>query len=171
MAHNASHRGLPLTCESFGPQELARFKELLEKTVRLKLGWPNNEDMAILATLVNRETNLRRLKGIISCTVKMVKEITDQEWAKKPILLKDMLLDVDEQVDKLKEPIKDINDRIDDWMEQSRDYMTMSLNSTIDKVNKLLNSHRNDTLEAMIMALKQETIAMIKALSTRIEEL
>ncbi|MFQ6640801.1 hypothetical protein Gotur_014946, partial [Gossypium turneri] len=32
---------------TFSPRELARFKELLEKPVRLKPGWPNNEDMAI----------------------------------------------------------------------------------------------------------------------------
>ncbi|KAH1123190.1 hypothetical protein J1N35_006350 [Gossypium stocksii] len=30
---------------SFGPQELAQFKELLEKPVRLKPGLPDNEDM------------------------------------------------------------------------------------------------------------------------------
>ncbi|MFQ6640266.1 hypothetical protein Gotur_014763 [Gossypium turneri] len=53
----------------------------------------------------------------------------------------------------------------------------MSLSSTIDKVNELFNSHRdklserNDALEAMMMALKEETIATTKALSTRIEEL
>ncbi|MFQ6640267.1 hypothetical protein Gotur_014763, partial [Gossypium turneri] len=47
----------------------------------------------------------------------------------------------------------------------------------IDKVNELFNSHRdklserNDALEAMMMALKEETIATTKALSTRIEEL
>ncbi|MFQ6621478.1 hypothetical protein Gotur_002894 [Gossypium turneri] len=31
---------------TFRPRELARFKELLEKPVRLKPGWPDNEDMA-----------------------------------------------------------------------------------------------------------------------------
>ncbi|KAH1032323.1 hypothetical protein J1N35_044497 [Gossypium stocksii] len=31
---------------SFGPRELARFKELLEKPVKLKPGWPDDEDMA-----------------------------------------------------------------------------------------------------------------------------
>ncbi|MFQ6645030.1 hypothetical protein Gotur_019196 [Gossypium turneri] len=46
-----------------------------------------------------------------------------------------------------------------------------------DKVNELFNSHkdklseRNDALEAMMMALKEETMAMTRALSTRIEEL
>ncbi|MBA0570909.1 hypothetical protein Golob_004509 [Gossypium lobatum] len=46
-----------------------------------------------------------------------------------------------------------------------------------DKVNELFNSHRdklsekNDALEAMVMALKEETMATMMALSTRIEEL
>ncbi|KAK5785421.1 hypothetical protein PVK06_040005 [Gossypium arboreum] len=38
---NASDGGLLLRWGSFGPRELARFKELLEKLVRLKSGWPN----------------------------------------------------------------------------------------------------------------------------------
>ncbi|MBA0754149.1 hypothetical protein Gogos_020990, partial [Gossypium gossypioides] len=46
IAPNASNRGLLLRWGSFGPRELARFKELLEKPVRLKPGWPDNEDMA-----------------------------------------------------------------------------------------------------------------------------
>ncbi|MBA0637764.1 hypothetical protein Godav_025240 [Gossypium davidsonii] len=47
----------------------------------------------------------------------------------------------------------------------------------MDKVNNLLNSYRdklterNDTLEAMVMALKEETMVTTKALNTRIEEL
>ncbi|KAG8473198.1 hypothetical protein CXB51_035215 [Gossypium anomalum] len=53
----------------------------------------------------------------------------------------------------------------------------MSLASTMDQVNELFNSHRdklserNDALEAMVIALKMETIATKMALSTRIEEL
>ncbi|MFQ6660681.1 hypothetical protein Gotur_029099, partial [Gossypium turneri] len=31
---------------SLYPRELARLKELLEKPVRLKPGWPDNEEMA-----------------------------------------------------------------------------------------------------------------------------
>ncbi|KAH1056814.1 hypothetical protein J1N35_034879 [Gossypium stocksii] len=46
IAPNVSDGGLLLRWESFGPQELARFKELLEKPVRLKSGWPDSEDMA-----------------------------------------------------------------------------------------------------------------------------
>ncbi|MFQ6655984.1 hypothetical protein Gotur_026285, partial [Gossypium turneri] len=47
----------------------------------------------------------------------------------------------------------------------------------MDKVNELFNSHRdklskrNDAFEAMMMALKEETMATTRALSTRIEEL
>ncbi|MBA0608475.1 hypothetical protein Godav_020691, partial [Gossypium davidsonii] len=53
----------------------------------------------------------------------------------------------------------------------------MSLVSTMDKVNELFNSHkdkvskRNDAFEAMVMASKEETIATMIVLSTRIEEL
>ncbi|MFQ6658942.1 hypothetical protein Gotur_028017 [Gossypium turneri] len=47
----------------------------------------------------------------------------------------------------------------------------------MDKVNELFNSHRdklserNDALKAMMMALKEETMATTRALSTRIEVL
>ncbi|KAG8503675.1 hypothetical protein CXB51_001657 [Gossypium anomalum] len=53
----------------------------------------------------------------------------------------------------------------------------MSLDSIMDKVNELFNSHRdklsegNDALKAMMMALKEETMATTMALSTRREEL
>ncbi|MBA0753953.1 hypothetical protein Gogos_020885 [Gossypium gossypioides] len=40
------HGGLSIRWEIFSPQELARFKELLEKPIKLKPGWPNNENMA-----------------------------------------------------------------------------------------------------------------------------
>ncbi|KAH1122432.1 hypothetical protein J1N35_005592, partial [Gossypium stocksii] len=43
---NASDGGLLCRWGSFGPQELDRFNKLLEKPVRLKPSWPNNEDMA-----------------------------------------------------------------------------------------------------------------------------
>ncbi|MFQ6658224.1 hypothetical protein Gotur_027582, partial [Gossypium turneri] len=43
IAPNASNGGLLLRWGSFGPRKLARFKELLEKPVRLKPGWPDNE--------------------------------------------------------------------------------------------------------------------------------
>ncbi|MFQ6660869.1 hypothetical protein Gotur_029224 [Gossypium turneri] len=45
IAPNASNRGLLLRWGSFGPRELARFKELLEKPVRLRPGWPDNKEM------------------------------------------------------------------------------------------------------------------------------
>ncbi|KAH1074358.1 hypothetical protein J1N35_026686 [Gossypium stocksii] len=43
---NTSDGGLLLRWRSFGPRELTRFKELLEKPVKLKPGWPDSEDMA-----------------------------------------------------------------------------------------------------------------------------
>ncbi|MBA0680104.1 hypothetical protein Goari_011826 [Gossypium aridum] len=46
IAPNASNGGLMCRWGSFGPQKLARFGKLLEKPVRLKIGWPDNEDMA-----------------------------------------------------------------------------------------------------------------------------
>ncbi|MFQ6651318.1 hypothetical protein Gotur_023663 [Gossypium turneri] len=46
IAPNASNGGPLLRWGSFGPPELARFKELLEKPIRLKPGWSDNEDMA-----------------------------------------------------------------------------------------------------------------------------
>ncbi|MBA0700698.1 hypothetical protein Goari_020575 [Gossypium aridum] len=95
-----------------------------------------------------------------------------------------MLLTVEESVGKLEVSIEDVNksldgveDRIDNWKEQSRDYVKMSFDSTMDKVNELFISHkdklskRNDALEAMVMALKEETMATTMALSTRIKEL
>ncbi|KAH1082061.1 hypothetical protein J1N35_021822 [Gossypium stocksii] len=42
---NASNRGLLFRWGSFGPQELTRFRKLLEKPVKLKPGWPDNKDM------------------------------------------------------------------------------------------------------------------------------
>ncbi|MBA0776719.1 hypothetical protein Gotri_011678 [Gossypium trilobum] len=45
MAQNAPHGGLLIRWGTFSPRELSRFKELLEKPVRLKPGWPDNEDM------------------------------------------------------------------------------------------------------------------------------
>ncbi|MFQ6645029.1 hypothetical protein Gotur_019196, partial [Gossypium turneri] len=103
-------------------------------------------------------------------------------WARKS--LRETLSVVEERVGKLegsmedvKEALDGVEDRIANWKEQSRYYIKMSLNSTMDKVNELFNSHkdklseRNDALEAMMMALKEETMAMTRALSTRIEEL
>ncbi|KAK5811618.1 hypothetical protein PVK06_026969 [Gossypium arboreum] len=95
-----------------------------------------------------------------------------------------MLSTVEERVGKLEGSMEDVKEaldgfegHIDNWKEQSRDYVKMSLDSTMDKVNELFDSHkdklsdRNDALEAMLMALKEETMAMTLALSTRIEEI
>ena len=112
----------------------------------------------------------------------MSKEEFEQRWARKS--LRETISAVEERVGKLegsmadvKEALDGVEDRITNWEEQSRDYVKMSLDSTMDKVNELFNSHRdklserNDALEAMMMALKEETMATTKALSTRIEEL
>ncbi|KAK5825485.1 hypothetical protein PVK06_020322 [Gossypium arboreum] len=62
----------------------------------------------------------------------------------------------------------------------------LSLSSNVEKVQELLNSHKNkitlnshknkmteknDALKVMVMALKEETVVMMKALSTRTKEL
>ncbi len=46
MAQDAPHGCISIRCGSFSPRERAQFQELLEKSVRLKSGWPDNEDMA-----------------------------------------------------------------------------------------------------------------------------
>ncbi|KAH1083609.1 hypothetical protein J1N35_023370 [Gossypium stocksii] len=45
MAQDMPDRGLSIRCGSFSSRELARFKELLEKLIRLKPGWLDNEDI------------------------------------------------------------------------------------------------------------------------------
>ncbi|MBA0664092.1 hypothetical protein Goklo_004152 [Gossypium klotzschianum] len=84
----------------------------------------------------------------------MSKEEFEQKWARK--FLKEMLLAVEERMGKLKESMEDVKE---------------------DSVQELLDSQRkklvekNDALEAMVKALKEETMAPTMALSTRIEEL
>ncbi|KAH1066012.1 hypothetical protein J1N35_030999 [Gossypium stocksii] len=46
IAQDVPHGGRTIRWGSFSPRELTRFQELLEKPVRLKLDWPDNEDMA-----------------------------------------------------------------------------------------------------------------------------
>ncbi|MBA0610132.1 hypothetical protein Godav_011017 [Gossypium davidsonii] len=46
MAQEVPHRGLSIRWGTFSPQELARFRKLLKKPVRLKPSWPDDEDMA-----------------------------------------------------------------------------------------------------------------------------
>ncbi|MBA0673407.1 hypothetical protein Goklo_023957 [Gossypium klotzschianum] len=84
----------------------------------------------------------------------MSKEEFEQRWARRS--LRGTLSAVEELVRKLEGSMEDIKK---------------------DKVNELFNSHRdkllerNNALEAMMMALKEETMATTRALSTRIEEL
>ncbi|MBA0695698.1 hypothetical protein Goari_002308 [Gossypium aridum] len=85
---------------------------------------------------------------------------------------------------KLEESMKDtkeldnvLEENIDDLREQSKDFVTTCLTSNRDSVQELLDfqrkklTERNNALEAMVMALKEETMAMTMALSTRIDEL
>ncbi|KAK5775793.1 hypothetical protein PVK06_043734 [Gossypium arboreum] len=112
----------------------------------------------------------------------MSKEEYEQRRARKG--LREMLSVVEEHVGKLEGSMKDIKEaldgfegHIDNWKEQSRDYVKMSLDLSMDKVNELFYSHkdklsdRNNALEAMLMALKEETMATTLALSIRIEKL
>ncbi|KAH1057631.1 hypothetical protein J1N35_035696 [Gossypium stocksii] len=63
IASNASDGGLLCRWGSFGLQELARFGNLLEKPVRLKLGWPDNEDMTTLTILDTINSSENKLAG------------------------------------------------------------------------------------------------------------
>ncbi|MFQ6634142.1 hypothetical protein Gotur_011242, partial [Gossypium turneri] len=112
----------------------------------------------------------------------MSREEFEQRWARRS--LREMLSVVEERVGKLEESMKDakesgntLGESIDDLREQSRDFVTTCLTSQRDNVRELLDSQRkklterNDALEALIMALKEETMATTRALSTRIEEL
>ncbi|MBA0670457.1 hypothetical protein Goklo_029027 [Gossypium klotzschianum] len=84
----------------------------------------------------------------------MSKEELKQMWARKS--LREMLSAVEERVGKLEESMEDAKE---------------------DSVQELLDSQRKklmkrtDAFETMMMALKEETMATMKALSARIEEL
>ncbi|MBA0877230.1 hypothetical protein Goshw_016251 [Gossypium schwendimanii] len=95
-----------------------------------------------------------------------------------------MLSAVEECVGKLEESMEDaresnnaLGESIDDLREQSRDFVTMCLTFQRDSVQTLLDSQkkklteRNNAFEAMMMALKEETMATTRALSIKIEEL
>ncbi|MBA0875188.1 hypothetical protein Goshw_027619 [Gossypium schwendimanii] len=95
-----------------------------------------------------------------------------------------MLSAIEERVGKLKESMEDakvsnnaLGESIEDLREQSRDFVTMCLTFQRDSVQKLLDSQRkklterNNALKAMMMALKEETMATMRVLSTIIEEL
>ncbi|KAK5824749.1 hypothetical protein PVK06_019533 [Gossypium arboreum] len=164
---NASDGGLLLRWGSFGPRKLARFKELLEKPARLTSGWPNQTGPL-----------LEEIEG----TVGMSKEEFEQRWARKS--LREMLSDVEVRVGKLEESIEDVKksdnareESIEDMKEQFRDFVTTCLTSQRDNVQELLDSQRkklterNNAFEAIVKALKEETMATTLALNTRIEEL
>ncbi|MBA0879529.1 hypothetical protein Goshw_025707 [Gossypium schwendimanii] len=70
-----------------------------------------------------------------------------------------------------------LGESIEDKREQSRDFVTMCLTSQIDSVQELLDSQRkklterNNALEVMVKTLKEEIMATMMALSTKIKEL
>ncbi|KAK5831713.1 hypothetical protein PVK06_015512 [Gossypium arboreum] len=95
-----------------------------------------------------------------------------------------MLSEIEVRVGKFKKSIEDaresnnaLGENIEDLREQSRDFVTMCLTFQRDSVQELLYSQirklmeRNGSLEAMMKASKEETMATTLALSTRIEEL
>ncbi|MBA0631883.1 hypothetical protein Godav_000713 [Gossypium davidsonii] len=84
----------------------------------------------------------------------MSKEEFKQRWARKS--LREMLSAVEEHMGKLEESMEDAKED--------------SVQELLDSQRKKL-TERNDALDAMMMALKEETIATAMALNTRIEEL
>ncbi|KAK5841709.1 hypothetical protein PVK06_004032 [Gossypium arboreum] len=169
IAPNTSNGGLLFIWRSFGPQELARFDRLRQHGSR--------DEKSIPVT-----SGIRA----IGCegTVGMLKEEFEKRWARKSVPLRVMLSVVKERVDELEESMADakelynaLGESIDDLEEQSRDFLTMCFNFNRDNVQELLDSQRkkltkrNDALKAMVMALKEETMATTMALSTRIKEL
>ncbi|KAK8356474.1 hypothetical protein V6Z12_A05G355700, partial [Gossypium hirsutum] len=100
----------------------------------------------------------------------MWKEEFEQIWARKS--LRKMLLAVEVRVGKLEESMEDVKvsdnargESIEDMKEQFRDFVTTCLTSQRDNVQELLYSQRkklterNNALEAMVKALKEETMA------------
>ncbi|MBA0637857.1 hypothetical protein Godav_021775 [Gossypium davidsonii] len=84
----------------------------------------------------------------------MSKEEFEQRWEKK--FLREMLLAVEERVGKLEEFMEDgKEDNVQELLDSQRKKLT----------------ERNDAFEEMVMALKEETMATTRALSTGIDEL
>ncbi|MFQ6641625.1 hypothetical protein Gotur_016509 [Gossypium turneri] len=84
----------------------------------------------------------------------MSREEFEQRWARKS--LREMLSAVEERVGKLEESVEDVKE----------DNVRVLLDSQRKKLTE-----RNDALEAMMMALKEETMTTTRALSIRIKEL
>ncbi|MBA0633567.1 hypothetical protein Godav_029295 [Gossypium davidsonii] len=84
----------------------------------------------------------------------MSKEEFEQRWARKS--LREMLSAVEVRVGKLEESMENAKkDNVQELLDSQRKKLT----------------ERNDALEATMMALKEETMAMTRALSTMMEEL
>ncbi|MBA0577894.1 hypothetical protein Golob_024272 [Gossypium lobatum] len=87
----------------------------------------------------------------------MSKKEFEQRWERKS--LREMLLVVEERVGKLEESMEDGKESDNAFEESIEDLREQNL------------TERNNALEAMVKALKEETMAMTMALSTRIDEL
>ncbi|MBA0574999.1 hypothetical protein Golob_006918 [Gossypium lobatum] len=87
----------------------------------------------------------------------MSKEEFEQMWVRK--FLREILSAVKKRLGKLEESVEDTK--------ESNNFLGESIEDLKEK--KL--TERKDALKAMVKALKEETIAMTMALSTRIEEL
>lgn len=110
-----------------------------------------------------------------------------REKEKRASQLRDMLIPLENLVVNREKPIRDmrkmlemVEGRIDEFdlmREQPRDFVLKSLNSNVEKMQGVLNftsgklTKRNYALEAMMMDLKGETMATMRALNSNIEEL
>ncbi|KAH1063937.1 hypothetical protein J1N35_028924 [Gossypium stocksii] len=141
IAQNTSHGDLLVRWGLVDPQELTRFKELMKKLIYLKPGWPNEADIEIMNT---------KVRAFTQTLLKSTRDVRET-------------LDV-------------VKGRTEDLKELLKDFVIKSFSSNVEKLQKLLNSirnkltERNDAFEAMVMALKEEKMITMRALSTRIEE-
>ncbi|KAH1092188.1 hypothetical protein J1N35_019445 [Gossypium stocksii] len=84
---------------------------------------------------------------------------------------------LEESMEDAKELHNVLSESVDDLIEQSRQFLTMYLTANRDNVQEFLDSQkkklteRNDTFKAMVIALNEETMVTIMALSARIKEL
>ncbi|KAH1082673.1 hypothetical protein J1N35_022434 [Gossypium stocksii] len=89
----------------------------------------------------------------------MLKEEFEQRWVRKS--LRETISAVDERRGKLegsmenvKEALDGVEDRIDNWKEQSKDYVKMSLDSTMDKIG------RPDRLDQKLVGVSVQRVAL-----------
>ncbi|MBA0762964.1 hypothetical protein Gotri_012505 [Gossypium trilobum] len=170
MAQDAPHRSLSIRWGSFSQRELARFKELLEKPVRLK---PSSR----LVTSGIRAIGCKDTVGMSKVVSDQNEPMETHGRAKKVIRSRDMLLALEDRVINLEESVGDMKgmlelvgggtDGFDSMEEQLREFVLYSLNANAKKMDRILNStmkrlaERDDTLEDMVLAMKEE-IAKLK---------